>query len=98
MQLLWDTFGASAMQVEGVGLHLTALKVKLLAEELSEHGAPKSGRNRALQLRLAAASCADHRRGGGAGEEPARRRHKVRSVGTGSAPSGPCNGGQEHVR
>ena len=41
------------MKVEGVGLHLrTALKVKQLAEELSERGAPKSGRKRALQLRL----------------------------------------------
>jgi hypothetical protein len=39
------------MQVEGVGLHLTKLKVKQLGEELRT---PKSGRKRALQLRLRA--------------------------------------------
>ena len=44
-------FGPSAMQVEGVGLHLTKLKVKQLGEELRT---PKSGRKRALQLRLRA--------------------------------------------
>ena len=57
MQLSWDMFGPSAMQVEGVGLHLTKLKVKQLGEELSMRGgggAPKSGRKRALQLRLRA--------------------------------------------
>ena len=42
------------MKVGGVGLHLTQLKVKQLAEELSERGATKSGRKRALQLRLRA--------------------------------------------
>ena len=42
------------MKVWGVGLHLTQLKVKQLAEELSERGATKSGRKRALQLRLRA--------------------------------------------
>ena len=40
------------MQVEGVGLHLTKLKVKQLGEELSVRAPPKSGRKRALQLRL----------------------------------------------
>ena len=54
MQLSWDIFGPSAMQVEGVGLHLTKLKVKQLGEELSMRGAHKSGRKRALQLRLRA--------------------------------------------
>ena len=34
MRLSWGMFGASAMKVEGVGLHLTALKVKQLQEEL----------------------------------------------------------------
>ena len=38
----------------GVGLHLTALKVKQLQEELVAWGATKSGRKRALQLRLRA--------------------------------------------
>ena len=52
MQLSWGMFGADAMRVRGVGLHLTQLKVKQLAEELSERGATKSGRKRALQLRL----------------------------------------------
>ena len=42
------------MKVEGVGLHLSELKVKQLGEELSERGATKSGRKRALQLRLRA--------------------------------------------
>ena len=37
-----------------LGLHLTKLKVKQLGEELSMRGAPKSGRKRALQLRLRA--------------------------------------------
>jgi hypothetical protein len=46
--------GPSAMQVEGVGLHLTKLKVKQLGEELSMRGAPKTERKRALQLRLRA--------------------------------------------
>ena len=64
MQLSWDMFGASAMQVQGVGLHLTKMKVKQLGEELSARKAPKSGRKRALQLRLraliiAAAAAAD---------------------------------------
>ena len=54
MQLSWGMFGADAMRVRGVGLHLTQLKVKQLAEELSERGATKSGRKRALQLRLRA--------------------------------------------
>ena len=54
MQLSWGMFGADAMKVGGVGLHLTQLKVKQLAEELSERGATKSGRKRALQLRLRA--------------------------------------------
>ena len=44
----------SMSKVGGVGLHLTQLKVKQLAEELSERGATKSGRKRALQLRLRA--------------------------------------------
>ena len=39
---------------KGVGLHLTQLKVKQLAEELPERGAPRSGRKRALQQRLRA--------------------------------------------
>ena len=43
----------------GAGLHLTKLKVKQLAEELSEREAPKSGRKRALQLRLRALIIAD---------------------------------------
>ena len=42
------------MVVAGVGLHLTEMKVKQLAEELGARGAPKSGRKRALQLRLRA--------------------------------------------
>lgn len=42
------------MRVANIGLHLTKLKVKQLTEELSERGAPKSGRKRALQLRLRA--------------------------------------------
>ena len=54
MQLSWGTFGADVMKVGGVGMHLTELKVKQLAEELSERGATKSGRKRALQLRLRA--------------------------------------------
>jgi hypothetical protein len=51
MRLVWGMFGASAMKVEGVGLHLTQMKVTQLAGELSEHKAAKSGRKRALQLR-----------------------------------------------
>ena len=54
MRLVWDMFGADAMKVGGVGLHLTELKVKQLQEELSERGATKSGQKRALQLRLRA--------------------------------------------
>ena len=54
MRLSWDMFGASAMKVEGIGLHLAALKVKQLQEELVAWGATKSGRKRALQLRLRA--------------------------------------------
>jgi hypothetical protein len=54
MRLSWGMFGASAMRAEGVGLHLTALKVKQLQEELGVRGATKSGRKRALQLRLRA--------------------------------------------
>jgi len=54
MRLSWDMFGADAMRVANIGLHLTKLKVKQLTEELSERGAPKSGRKRALQLRLRA--------------------------------------------
>ena len=42
------------MKVPGVGLHLTRLKWKQLAEELAERKAPRSGRKRALQLRLRA--------------------------------------------
>ena len=59
MQLSWGMFGADAMRVRGVGLHLTQLKVKQLAEELSERKATKSGRKRALQLRLRALIIAD---------------------------------------
>ena len=40
--------------MEGVGLHLTKLKVKQLGEELSMRGAPKLGRKWSLQLRLRA--------------------------------------------
>ena len=36
------------MKVEGVGLHLTQLKVKQLAKELAKRAAPKWGRKRAL--------------------------------------------------
>ena len=54
MCLSWDMFGPDAMKLAGVGLHLTKLKLKQLAEELSERGAPKSGRKRALQLRFRA--------------------------------------------
>ena len=52
MQLSWDMFDASAMKVPGVGLHLTRLKWKQLAEELAARKAPRSGRKWALQLRL----------------------------------------------
>mgnify|MGYP006879302086 CR=1 FL=1 len=34
MRLSWGMFGASGMRVEGIGLHLTALKVKQLQEEM----------------------------------------------------------------
>ena len=44
------------MRVRGVGLHLTQLKVKQLAEELSERGATKSGRKRALSGRCSCGS------------------------------------------
>ena len=54
MQLSWAMFDASAMKVAGLGLHLTQLKVKQLAEELAERGAHVSGRKRAMQLRLRA--------------------------------------------
>ena len=47
-------FDASAMKLPGVGLHLTQLKMKQLTEELAEREAPRSGRKRALQLRLRA--------------------------------------------
>ena len=40
--------------MEVIALHLTELKVKQLAEELAARGAAKSGRKRALQLRLRA--------------------------------------------
>ena len=43
---------ASAMKMQGVGLHLTQLKVKQLVEELAEREASRSGRKRALQLEL----------------------------------------------
>ena len=56
MQLSWGMFGADAMRVRGVGLHLTQLKVKQLAEELSERGATKSGRKRALSGRCSCGS------------------------------------------
>ena len=42
------------MKVPAVGLHLTQLKCKQLADELAERGAPRSGRKRSLQLRLRA--------------------------------------------
>ena len=58
MQLSWDMFGPSAMQVEGVGLHLTKLKVKQLGEELSMRGAPKQVGEKAGAA--AAIACADH--------------------------------------
>ena len=54
MQLSWDMFGPSAMRVEGAELHLTRLKVKQLQEELAARDATRSGRKRALQLRLRA--------------------------------------------
>ena len=42
------------MEVAGVGLHLTQMKVTQLAEELGARGATRTGRKRALQLRLRA--------------------------------------------
>ena len=62
--------------MEAVALHLTELKVRSssqLAEELAARGAAKSGRKRALQLRLraliisavAAAAAADDAESGG---------------------------------
>ena len=54
MQLSWDMFGPDAMRVPGAELHLTKLKVKQLQEELAVREATRSGRKRALQLRLRA--------------------------------------------
>ena len=42
------------MRVPGAELHLTELKVKQLQEELAVRKATRSGRKRALQLRLRA--------------------------------------------
>ena len=47
-------FGPDAMRVPGAELHLTKLKVKQLQEELAVREATRSGRKRALQLRLRA--------------------------------------------
>ena len=52
MQPSWDMFGPHAMRVPGAELHLTKLKVKQLQEELAVRKATRSGRKRALQLRL----------------------------------------------
>ena len=54
MQPSWDMFGPHAMRVPGAELHLTKLKVKQLQEERAAHKATRSGRKRALQLRLRA--------------------------------------------
>ena len=54
VQLSWDMFGPDAMRVPGAELHLTKLKVKQLQEELAARNATRSGRKRALQLRLRA--------------------------------------------
>ena len=52
MRLSRGMFGARAMVA--VRVHLAKMKLKQLAEELGARGATKSGRKRALQLRLRA--------------------------------------------
>ena len=52
MRLSRGMFGARAMVA--VRVHLAEMKLKQLAEELGARGATKSGRKRALQLRLRA--------------------------------------------
>ena len=52
MHLSRGMFGARAMVA--VRVHLAKMKLKQLAEELGARGATKSGRKRALQLRLRA--------------------------------------------
>ncbi len=67
MHLSWDMFGPHAMRVLGAELHVTQLmklKVKQLHKELAAREAARSGRKRALQLRLRALIIGD---GGGGG-------------------------------
>ena len=52
MRLSRGMFGARAMVA--VRVHLAKMKLKQLAEELGARGATKSGRKRALQLRMRA--------------------------------------------
>ena len=54
LPLLTSRRGRTLSWVPGAELHLTELKVKQLQEELAVREATRSGRKRALQLRLRA--------------------------------------------